>query len=165
MSDKRGAQAGRFPRGALLLVVLVGVALLAATRLPGAAWATPGQIAWRQATVPPARAIAGTVYEDLNRDGELDPGEPGIPDVLITLSGPTHTLTTATNSEGGYWFLDLQAGATYTVTQTQPQGYLPTTATTVVVEELPEEGAVVNFGNYRDYRIFLPLVSKGHSSH
>jgi len=163
MRNKRGAQAGPFPRGGLLLLVLVGVALLAAARLPGAAWATPSQAESPHTTVPWDEAIAGIVFEDLNRDGELDPGEPGIPDVVITLTGATEALTTTTDSGGGYSFLDLTVGETYTVTQTLPEGYFATTSTSVSLQ-LPAQGALVHFGNYRAYQLFLPLVSKNHAA-
>ena len=51
-------------------------------------------------------SLAGTVYVDLNNNGEQDPGEPGIPGVSLTLTGTddiqaVHTVVT-TDSTGHY---------------------------------------------------------------
>jgi fimbrial isopeptide formation D2 family protein/uncharacterized repeat protein (TIGR01451 family) len=75
----------------------------------------------------PAR-IAGFVYEDDDNDGVFDTGESGIAGVTITLSGTDDLgnsvlLTTTTTITGFYAFDDLRPG-TYTVSETQPSGYL-----------------------------------------
>ena len=76
--------------------------------------------------VLPAR-LSGYVYEDAGNDG-LRNSEVPIAGVLITLTG-TNTLgnavnaTATTNASGFYEFTNLAAG-TYTVTETQPSGYL-----------------------------------------
>jgi hypothetical protein len=73
------------------------------------------------------RSIAGTVYDDLNDNGVLDPGEPGEAGVTVYLdtnnngvldSGEPHTLTDA---QGNYTFGNLAAG-TYTVREVLPTG-------------------------------------------
>lgn len=70
-------------------------------------------------------SIAGRVYNDSNDDGQVDPGEVGIPGVEIVLTGtddlgnPVH-LTTTTDADGNYHFDNLRPG-TYKVTEpTQP---------------------------------------------
>jgi fimbrial isopeptide formation D2 family protein/uncharacterized repeat protein (TIGR01451 family) len=75
----------------------------------------------------PAR-IAGFVYEDDDNDGVFDTGESGISGVTITLSGTDDLgnsvlLTTTTTITGFYAFDNLRPG-TYTVSETQPSGYL-----------------------------------------
>jgi hypothetical protein len=74
------------------------------------------------AELPPA-SVAGTVYEDRNDNGVQDASEPGIPGVLVTLTGVTDrgpvTLTAVTDAAGNYRFDDLRPG-TYTLTQSQP---------------------------------------------
>ena len=76
---------------------------------------------------PMGASISGTVYIDANANGTLDPGEEGIPGVLITLTGvdvlgnQVNQVTT-TDADGVYLLEDLPAG-TYTVTQTQPAGF------------------------------------------
>ena len=75
----------------------------------------------------PAR-IAGFVYEDDDNNGVFDTTENGISGVTITLSGTDDLgnsvlLTTTTTITGFYAFDTLRPG-TYTVSETQPTGYL-----------------------------------------
>lgn len=72
-------------------------------------------------------SISGTVYHDIDRSRTRDPFEPGIPGVLITLTGTTDrgvpvTRTARTDANGFYSFTLLRPG-TYTLTETQPAGY------------------------------------------
>ena len=90
--------------------------------------------------VVPAVSVGDLVWLDLDRDGRQDPGEPGIPGVTLTLTGPDGGPVTdvfgnpvgpvVTNENGYYEFPNLPAlkpGESYTVTVTPPDGYLPTT--------------------------------------
>ncbi len=70
----------------------------------------------------------GVVYVDVNDNGILDPGEPGIPGVTVTLTGgdvfgQTITRTTLTDGDGAYQFAGLAPGL-YSITETQPAGYV-----------------------------------------
>lgn len=65
--------------------------------------------------------LSGTVWNDLNGDGNQDPGEPGIPGVVITL---TPGVTTTTDLNGDYSFVTLPGN--YTVTETDPAGFTST---------------------------------------
>lgn len=68
--------------------------------------------------------IEGYVYEDANGNRTRDAGETGLAGVLLTLSGGR---TAHTAASGWYGFTDLPPG-TYIVTETQPAGYVSTTA-------------------------------------
>ncbi|MGE3820371.1 MAG: beta strand repeat-containing protein, partial [Isosphaeraceae bacterium] len=73
-------------------------------------------------------AITGNVYVDADNDGVLDGGETPIQGVTVTLTGTDHlgnpvNLSTTTSAGGAYAFNQLRPGA-YTVTETQPPGYL-----------------------------------------
>ena len=76
----------------------------------------------------PLVSTGGTVYEDTNGNGVKDTGEPGIPNVTVTLSGVsvvggTITPKTATtDASGNYSFTGLTPG-TYMLVETQPAGY------------------------------------------
>src|SRR5207248_802279 len=70
----------------------------------------------------------GFVYVDANNDGNKDPGEAGIAGVTVTLTGTddlgqavSRTATTA--GDGSYNFDNLRPG-TYTLSETQPAGYV-----------------------------------------
>ena len=70
------------------------------------------------------------VWEDLNANGIQDPGEPGIEDVRVVLTGTDVLgneieLETTTDATGMYMFGDLVTGD-YKVTFEQPQNYLTT---------------------------------------
>jgi hypothetical protein len=73
-------------------------------------------------------SIAGNAYHDLNYDGVFDPTEAGIGGVNLTLTGVDAfgnavSLSTTTAANGSYLFADLVPG-TYSVTQTQPDGWV-----------------------------------------
>ncbi|MEI2781435.1 MAG: SdrD B-like domain-containing protein [Candidatus Competibacter sp.] len=85
-------------------------------------------------------AIGNYVWLDENSDGRQDPGERGIANVTVTLTGPVNR-TTTTDANGGYLFAGLPAG-TYQVqvsAGTLPAGLTQTTANPV--------GAGADFGN------------------
>jgi fimbrial isopeptide formation D2 family protein/uncharacterized repeat protein (TIGR01451 family) len=75
--------------------------------------------------------LTGFVYNDLNNNGFKDPGEPPIPNTTVTLTGtdflgnPVHVVTT-TDANGQYTFTKLlpSNSAGYTITETQPAGFL-----------------------------------------
>ncbi len=86
--------------------------------------------------------ISGTVYHDLNGDNIQESGEPGIPNVTLTLyklvgddyvpvtTGAGATVTTTTDANGDYTFSNLVDG-TYEVVETQPIAYDSVGASTV----------------------------------
>ncbi len=89
----------------------------------------PGQLgsAYNFAEVPMADP-RGTVYVDLNHNGILDPGEPGIPGVTVTLTGgdvfgQTIARTVLTDGNGMYQFTGLAPGV-YSITEKPPVGYV-----------------------------------------
>ncbi len=83
-------------------------------------------IAGSQKALP--SSISGVVYEDHNLDNIQEAGDPGIPNVSLTLyqwDGEEYVstgLTTTTDANGDYKFNDLQPGQ-YQVRETQPNGY------------------------------------------
>jgi protocatechuate 3,4-dioxygenase beta subunit len=74
-----------------------------------------------------ANAISGKVINDLNGNGMFNGGEPGLAGATLTLvaaSGVSYG-TTVTGSGGDFTFVNLPAG-TYTLTRTNPSGYVST---------------------------------------
>ncbi|QWW19732.1 LPXTG cell wall anchor domain-containing protein [Schaalia sp. 19OD2882] len=89
----------------------------------------------------PSVAVGGLVWNDLDRDGIQDEGEPGIKGVGVALTGPQggpvtdvfgHEVADAVTVDNGTYVFDklpaLSAGQTYTVTVATPQGMEPTIA-------------------------------------
>jgi uncharacterized protein (DUF2141 family) len=79
-----------------------------------------------QQQAPGAGSISGTKFNDLNGNGALDTGEPGLSGVTIQLkpsSGPT--LTATTDASGNFSFTGLAAG-TYVLSEVAPAGFVQT---------------------------------------
>ena len=76
--------------------------------------------------VRPVR-VGDFVWEDLDKDGEQDAGEPGIPGVTVVLfdSNGVGIATQQTDGVGTYLFDNLPPGQ-YSVRFTDPPGYVPT---------------------------------------
>jgi hypothetical protein len=77
-------------------------------------------------------SLSGFVYRDLNGDGLIQTGEPGLAGVTVTLTGKDFlgnavNLTTTTNGSGQYTFANLLPSdpvTRYKITETQPAGLL-----------------------------------------
>ncbi|MBK7954618.1 MAG: carboxypeptidase regulatory-like domain-containing protein [Candidatus Accumulibacter sp.] len=76
-------------------------------------------------------SVSGFVYVDSDNDGVKDGGEAGISGVTVTLTGNNDlgiavSVTATTDSTGAYSFTGLRPSSLfgYTVTETQPAGYL-----------------------------------------
>jgi hypothetical protein len=66
---------------------------------------------------PPPGAIGDFVWCDTNDDGVQDPGEPGIPGIVVNLScADGSTASTVTDANGLYLFSDVHTGVACTVT-------------------------------------------------
>lgn len=74
-----------------------------------------------------AHTLGDRVWNDLNKNGVQDNGEPGIANVKVTIVHPngTTTATDYTDANGIYSFSGLYAGK-FVVTFTTPSGYTPT---------------------------------------
>jgi len=77
----------------------------------------------------PYASIGDFVWNDLDHDGVQDAGEPGIPNVTVSLYDCTNNTliaTTTTNANGAYLFSDLQPGSYYLVFSqaTLPAGFV-----------------------------------------
>jgi uncharacterized repeat protein (TIGR01451 family) len=102
----------------------------------------------------PRVQIGDTVFNDVNGDRIQNPGEPGLPNVTVTLNlfGPDgifgtaddSTQTTTTNSNGNYSFPNLPPG-NYRVTITPPSGFSPTTPASQTIS-VTSNNPTVDFG-------------------
>ncbi len=109
--------------------------------------------------------ILGTVFNDLNDNGVLDAGEPGLSGAVVTLSASGFTTQTspATGASGGYSFPNLTLATNYTDNVTTiPVGYhmsaKDTNPKTVIVN--PATGAyTANFAVRQDPATCTDLTS------
>ena len=79
-------------------------------------------------------SIGDTIFNDLDGDGVQDPGEPGLPGVIVELFDGVSTITVTTGASGDYVFSGLTPGD-YSVSvdaTTLPAGAFPTTSSTPV---------------------------------
>ncbi len=88
-------------------------------------------------------ALYGTVFYDIDGDGDWEAGELGIRGVVITLDGGA---TRTTGLYGGYTFSTTVTGM-HTVVETDPVGYDSTTPNTVTVAVAIGHGYEVDFGD------------------
>jgi hypothetical protein len=113
---------------------------------------------------PVPGAIEGRVWHDVNSNGIMEPGEPGLAGATIRLYEYEHPdpeppirPPMVTDAEGRFHFADLSP-RWYILTETNPTGFKSTT--TDVLPILVSSGATAqgNFGDHRAYRTFLAVV-------
>ncbi len=76
----------------------------------------------------PSSSISGTVFNDLNNNGNPDPGDAGLVGALVTLSGRDNqnnavNLTQSTDVNGNFNFTNVAAGV-YSLTEAPASGYI-----------------------------------------
>ena len=106
-------------------------------------------------------AVSGRVFNDADGDGAQDADEDGIGGVTIWLrdSGGSLVDTAATAGDGTYVFTGVAAGS-YTVEETDPEGFVSTTPNVVAIVVTPGGAATANFGDGVVSRTYLPLIMK-----
>ncbi len=89
----------------------------------------------------------GIVWEDLNVNQEIDPGEPPVAGATVVLFDALNSEVARydTGADGMHRFVGLDAGQ-YTVTALLPAGYGLTTPGTAVIYVGIEDVVSVNFG-------------------
>lgn len=90
-------------------------------------------------------AVAGVVFEDLNEDGILDDGEPGIAGVPVRVTLPGGPVTVASGPDGTYSVGVAEAGE-YSVSATAPTGQRITSTNPATVTVPAGEIANVHMG-------------------
>jgi len=88
-------------------------------------------------------AITGSVVADADGDGVRDPGESGIPGVLVTMDA---AISAETAADGSYVFTTTVPGL-HTIVETDPVWYASTTPNTVTLDVQLGLIYLVNFGD------------------
>lgn len=87
--------------------------------------------------------LEGYVFLDINEDGIRDSGEEGLPNVTLRVSSGDTTMTNAT----GYYRFNLEPDM-YSITETDPEGYLSTTVNTYEnILITPDTTVIRDFGD------------------
>lgn len=79
--------------------------------------------------------VSGAVFEDLNGNGVLDGGEPGIAGVWLTLTGPTNGTAVTQSLAGGSYTLTSDLTGTHTIDVLVPAGYTATSPATLTIDK------------------------------
>jgi LPXTG-site transpeptidase (sortase) family protein len=116
-----------------------------------------------QLTTSALSTISGTVFDDANANGLQDAGETALSSVTVELKNNVGSViaTATTNISGGYSFPNLAAGM-YTVTETDPAGYISTTLNNVTVNLSAGTSVTINFGDQTSGAALIadPAVTK-----
>ena len=116
--------------------------------------------------------LSGTVWYDLNADGNRDPGEPGIPGINVRLIGHRTMLGyTTTGTDGSYRFATIPSGSYAGVEFLMPDGYSCTlpgrdsdarpTGGTVAFAEGDDSRHTLNTGFVGGYQAGTPGAAYG----
>jgi hypothetical protein len=89
--------------------------------------------------------IAGVAFNDLDGNGVMDPGEPGLAGWTINLSGAA-TASTTTDASGNYLFTFLTPG-TYTISEVLQTGWIQTAPPPPRTYTVTLTGGVFSSGN------------------
>jgi hypothetical protein len=104
--------------------------------------------------------IQGVVWHDANRNQVREEDEPGVAGARVTLwEGATMLAQTVTAGDGSFGFAGLVADRYYTVVQTPPRAYAPTTPSQRVVWVATGVLTQVDYGLvFVPPPMYLPLV-------
>jgi hypothetical protein len=94
--------------------------------------------------------VSGEVFNDLNGDGALQGGEPGLSGVTVDLvDAQNQTVATTTLTGGTYSFANVGPGS-YSVQVAPPSGFVPTTGTSLpVTTSSGQDASGLNFGEFQ----------------
>ncbi len=111
----------------------------------------------------PTASISGAVFNDLNGDGSLENGEPGLAGFSVKLLNSSSQVvgTATTNSSGSYSFTSLLPGS-YTVQVTSLAGYVASSSASVGVTDTNGQADTVNFGEFATVTIGGKLDQRHH---
>jgi len=95
-------------------------------------------------------AISGLVFDDSNQNEKLDPGEGGLSDIELLLSGPSESARVETDNSGRFSKKVEQGNYTITLLENSlPERFEPTTAKKLRVSIRPQDRKAVEFGTYK----------------
>lgn len=90
--------------------------------------------------------VFGTVFDDLNGNGQQDANETGLPGVVITVTAGANTIPLTTNAYGQFNYSS-NTGGIHTISEQNPPGYRSTTPDQINVNIVLGQSKEVNFGD------------------
>jgi len=106
------------------------------------------------------------VWNDLNGDGIMEAGEPGLAGATVRLYDYAHPdpeppirPPVVTAADGAFHFADLSPRR-YILVEANPAGYVSTTSDVLSILVSSEVTARGNFGDQRVYIMFIPIARK-----
>jgi hypothetical protein len=142
---QRGGRAGRTYLAVIVALVGLGWTIYQFVSLPVAV--TLAAPLGASALGPGTGAVVGASWQDLNENAALDPGEPPLPGMLLTITSQDQVikLSTVSGTDGSYRFDVLEPGL-YTLSAVPPTGYELTSLASMPI--FVSAGAVLtlNFG-------------------
>ncbi len=118
-----------------------------------------------EAPVTVQAVLSGTKYLDANTNGQMDPGEVGLPGWTITISDGTTTSTVLTDPAGDWTFTTpaatLGTSETFTISEVQQSGFQQTGNTS---DQSSATGGVAVLLNNKIYTLTLPNTGPGSAS-
>lgn len=108
-------------------------------------------------------------FNDLNGNGVMDQGEPGLPGIDFTVTKGDTTITQTTDGSGQTVFVDLADG-TWTVSESLPSGWVATTEIPFDIALMAGQDQTVHVGNQevvtppdvtKTFRLFYPAAPAG----
>ena len=104
--------------------------------------------------------LGGEVYNDLNDNGALDSGEPGLSGWTVNLlNSSSKVVATATTNSSGDYSLTVAGPGTYSLEEVLQSGYQLTEPVSGSYSETPTSGQAVSGLNFGDFALVTPTAT------
>ncbi len=108
---------------------------------------------------PSVGVVTGMVWEDRDMDGQMDPGEIGLPGAGVSLWQDITEVVSSTVGSSGMYTFTVSPGE-YQVKESDPPGYYSSTPNEIDVHVSAGETVHANFGDYPPVKLYMPVVVK-----
>jgi len=151
--------------GGVYILAICEIASVDATVTPRTCKYDAFKVQVPEAPVTVAAVLSGTKYLDANTNGQMDPGEAGLPNWTISINDGATTTTVDTDSEGNWSFttpaVNEGTAETFTVSEVQQPGYEQTGNT---IDQSSATGGVTVALSDKIYTLTLPNTGPGSAS-